>query len=236
MYDLTTRNETEKSSLQGGAIGVQIPDKTAAMAIPNNTGDPIQMSSGPSETIQMAPQNGANPMAYAISSIHQPVIQRHADPALWCDALMRLIEYEDRHGKLNTLVEYHSLDNDDLVPLNYNIPSIYGEVDVDWMLRMAVIQYPFIIGSIFTPSMSEGFGSLASRGAYVLLKGFWIALDPRTSRWRWESLVEEGNWNSASVIVRWIHGQETLRDIFAPAIPLCAGQTTTTSDTREPTY
>jgi hypothetical protein len=149
---------------------------------------------------------------------------------------MRLIEYEEDHGRLNTLIEYNSFDNDDLIPLNYNIPSIYGEVDVDWMLRLAVIQYPFIIGSIFTPSMSEGFGGLASRAAYLALKTFWVAIDPRTSSWNWDSILEEGNWNSANVIVRWIHGEETLRDIFAPAIPLCQGQPSASPDTREPTY
>jgi hypothetical protein len=163
-------------------------------------------------------------------------IQCYADPILWCDALMTLVEYEEQHGKLNTLVEYHSFDHDDLIPLNYNIPSIYGEVDVDWMFRLAVVQYPFIIGSIFTPSMSEGFGSLASHAMYVLLKSFWIAIDPRTDQWNWDSLTEEGNWNSSSVIIRWIHGQETLRDIFAPALPLCENLTGGTSDTREPTY
>ncbi|HYH57463.1 MAG TPA: DUF4157 domain-containing protein [Anseongella sp.] len=162
-------------------------------------------------------------------------VQRYSEPGLWCNSLVDLVNYEEQHGKLNTLVEYNSFDNEDLVPLNYNIPSIYGEVDVDWMLRLAVIQYPFIVGSIFTPSMSEGFGSVFSRLGYLALKSFWIAIDPRAENWNWASLTEEGNWNSSPVVIHWIHGAESLRTIFAPALELCENYSGS-GTTKEPTY
>jgi hypothetical protein len=151
------------------------------------------------------------------------LLQRHDAPALWCAAFMDLGRYEDAHGKWGVITHYHSLSNDRLIPLNFNIPSIFGDVDVDWMFRLAFIQYPFIISSIFSPSMSEGFGGLFSRAGQIGLKGFWNTIRATAPEWDLEygSILEEGNWNSSTAIVAWIHQDLSLRDIFSPAISLC---------------
>ena len=110
-----------------------------------------------------------------------------------------------------------------LIPLNHNIPSIHGDVDVDWMFRLAFIQYPFILASVFTPSMAEGFGLIASYIGYMGAKFFWNSVRALAPEWRLEygSIFEEGNWNSASAIVDWIHHEKSLREIFAPAVTIC---------------
>lgn len=181
---------------------------------------------------QYAPESvsGRRLLAHELSHVVQqgesngpPSIQRYDDPLLWCTPFMNLVEYEDRHGKLETLWEYNSLNHDLLIPLNRDIPSIYGDVDVDWMFRLAIIEEMFIIPSIFSPSMAEGFGMIASRLGYIGLKGFWNTVRAPFSEWDWEyeSLLEEANWNAATVINDYIHHDVTLRDIFAPAIAIC---------------
>lgn len=175
---------------------------------------------------------GKKLMAHELSHvIHQnstsdqstKLVQRHDAPQLWCSAFMDLVRYEDAHGKWGVITHYHSLSNDRLIPLNFNIPSIFGEVDIDWMFRLAFIQYPFIISSILSPSMSEGFGGLLSRAGQIGLKGFWNTVRAAAPEWDLEygSILEEGNWNSSTAIVAWIHQDLSLRDIFSPAISLC---------------
>ena len=150
-------------------------------------------------------------------------IQRYSDPDLWCSAFMDLIRYEDNNSKLDVLMHYHSLSNERLIPLNHNIPSIYGEVDMDWMLRLAFVQYPFVFLSIFTPSMAEGFGSIASRLAQLVLKTGWNTIRAVVPEYdlEYSSVIEEGNWNSSPAIVAYVHHPDSLRDIFAPAVEIC---------------
>jgi len=157
------------------------------------------------------------------TGLSRKMVQRHDKPSKWCDAFMELVRYEDDHGKWGVLTHYNSFAIDRLVHLNYNIPSIYGDVDVDWMFKLAFIQYPFIIDSIFSPAMAEGFGSMYSREGQLALKIFWNTIRAPFPEWKWEygSVTEEGNWNSSIAIIAWIHHDISLRELFAPAIPLC---------------
>jgi len=43
------------------------------------------------------------------------------------------------------------------------------------------------------------------------------------ARYKYESLLEESNWNAATVSNDYIHHDITLRDIFAPTIEICEG-------------
>ena len=181
---------------------------------------------------QPGTENGKRLMAHELThtiqqknnnALQGKFIQRSDDPSTWCSAFMNLVRYEDDNGKWGVITHYHSLSNENLIPLNHNIPSIYGDVDVDWMFRLAFIQYPFIVTSILSPSMSEGFGSIASRIGQIGLKGFWNTIRAPFPEWdlEYQSVVEEGNWNSSIAIVAWIHQDKSLRDIFAPAISMC---------------
>jgi Domain of unknown function (DUF4157) len=162
------------------------------------------------------------------TALQKKIIQKSDAPQNWCSAFMKLVRYEEKNGKAWVLYEYNSFTTgifgeETLIPLNHNIPSIHGDVDVDWMFRLAFIQYPFILASVYSPSMAEGFGLIASYLGYMGAKAFWNSIRAPFPEWRWEygSIFEEGNWNSAGAIVDWIHHQKSLREIFAPAVEKC---------------
>ena len=86
-----------------------------------------------------------------------------SSPSDWGKPLLELVEYEKAHGKTATLLKYDPFDSGLLVPLNYDIPTIFGVVDVDWMFRVA-----FASRNLFT-------GWLLYRTA----KFYWNLTDPR---------------------------------------------------------
>jgi RHS repeat-associated protein len=138
------------------------------------------------------------------------------DPTgLNCEALRELVEYERRHGKWGTLMEYNLLNNDKLVPLNHNYESIYGPVDVDWMFRVSMM------GLSGVPY----FGGLWAEETYLAGKLFWntarALVISEVYDLEYGSVFEEGNWNSWQVVHRWLSGDLTLEEIFRPALERC---------------
>lgn len=146
-----------------------------------------------------------------------------SDPDLWCADLIELVEYERRNGRLSTIMEYNPVNNDLLPGLNHDIPSIYGIVDVDWMLRLSYSQVGTIIPSLISPALAEGMGIISSHVNYFAAKTFWNTLRSTSDQYELEygSILQEANLNAPSVITSWIHGNETLTEIFAAALEVC---------------
>jgi len=184
-------------------------------------------------------ENGKKLLAHELTHVvHQgkglqnKTIQRQSKKPEWCSPFMDLVRYEDEHGKLGVLMTYNPFALSLLPPLNKNIPSIYGEVDVDWMLRLALSQYLTVFVSIFSPSSAELIGMASANEIYFIWKPFWNTLrasfgyatnfDPWKD-FEYASVFEEANRNAPMVIRIWFHRETSLRDIFAPAITLCEG-------------
>jgi hypothetical protein len=131
-------------------------------------------------------------------------------PSEWGKPLRRFVDFETKNGKFKTLMEYHPANGSLLIPLNHDIPTIYGDVDVDWMLRVA------------WASDNEFAGWLLYRTA----KFYWNVIDPRqTGGWDARlsnrSIVQSANEMAPYVAHKWIGEGKTLRDIFAPALAKC---------------
>ena len=93
-----------------------------------------------------------------------------------CDALKKLVAYENKNGKQATVMRYNPLNNNLLIPLNDPSKSIYGDVDMDWMFRVS------------------GFG-LAGNGE-VGRFGAW--LDYRVGKFYWNTFRAMGDSYSGS--------------------------------------
>lgn len=131
-------------------------------------------------------------------------------PKEWGKPLLDLVKYEEKSGKFKTCMRYNPANCDLLVPLNHNIPSIYGEVDVDWMFRVAW-------------AGKSDFGSWL---LYRTAKFYWNVLDPRqtggwSARLSNRSIIQSANEMAPYVAHQWLGGDKTLRHIFAPALKLC---------------
>lgn len=172
----------------------------------------------------------AHELAHVLQQNHTQnnIIQKHDDPSEWCGPFKQLIDYEARYGRLWVLYRYNSFTTgifgeETLIPLNYNIPSILGDVDVDWMFRLAVTQYAFSISGKFAPGLSDDLAAQSSVNGLRILKGTWNTIRAPFPQWNWEyeSIREEGNWNASTAINKWMMGVGTLKDLFKPAVDLC---------------
>jgi DNA-directed RNA polymerase subunit M/transcription elongation factor TFIIS len=143
----------------------------------------------------------------------------------WCSPLKELVSYEQQNGTLNTIIKYNPANDDLLIPLNHDIPSVYGLVDVDWMLRLTYTQVPTIIPSIISPAIAEGLGILYSHFNYLGAKTLWNILRSVSEVYDLEfaSVMQEANLNAPSVVVSWVHG-ESLDEIFKPALNKCGNK------------
>ena len=131
-------------------------------------------------------------------------------PSDWGKPLRELVAYEEAAGKFQTCMKYNPANSTLLVPLNHDIPSIYGEVDVDWMLRVA-----WASGNEFT-------GWLLYRTA----KFYWNVIDPRqtggwSARLSNRSIIQSANEMAPYVAHKWLGEGKTLRQIFPPALTQC---------------
>ena len=181
--------------------------------------------------------NGKKLLAHELTHVVQQAkglqnktIQRQSKKPDWCSPFMDLVRYEDDNGKLGVLMKYNPFAFSLLPPLNKNIRSIYGEVDVDWMLRLAISQYLTVVVSIFSPSSAVLIGMASANEIYFIWKPFWNTLRASfgyaTNYEPWKdfeyaTVFEEANRNAPMVIRIWFHRDVSLRDIFAPAITLC---------------
>lgn len=124
----------------------------------------------------------------------------------WGAPLRELVEYERTRGKWATLLHYNPARGSLLIPLNHDIPTIYGLVDVDWMFRVAWAAYCEFAGWLF----------------YRTAKFYWNLTDPRRGALRERlspaSIYQEANENAPRVAHEWLTCGRTLEQIFAPAL------------------
>ncbi len=121
-----------------------------------------------------------------------------------------LVAYEEAAGKFQTCMKYNPANGSLLVPLNHDIPSIYGYVDVDWMFRVAW----------------AGKSQVGSWLLYRTAKFYWNVIDPRqTGGWQArlseKSIIQSANEMAPYVAHQWLSGDLPLRRIFAPALSRC---------------
>ncbi len=111
-----------------------------------------------------------------------------------CGPLKQLIDFEKKYGKLVTRLKYNPLNNYHLPDLNNPYPSIFGDVDIDWMFR------------------SEG-----SYAIYIKWKTAWNSIWDNDEN----SMFEYSNFMAPYVFDKWWNSDLTLEDIFRPAIDQC---------------
>jgi RHS repeat-associated protein len=147
----------------------------------------------------------------------------------WCQSLRKLVEYDDKFGYFHTTRKYHPLNNKFLTTLNYDIPSIYGDVDVDWMLRLSYTQQI----SIERSELDDGFTYLN----YVALKFAWNTGRAISSSYdlEYKSILQFANANAPRVLIKWRNG-ENLKEIFAPALEQCSIEKSGVCPTYPTTY
>ncbi len=131
-------------------------------------------------------------------------------PSEWGKPLRALVNYEAANGKFKTCMRYNPAAGDYLIPLNHDIPSIYGDVDVDWMFRVAW----------------AGKSQFGSWLLYRTAKFYWNVIDPRqtggwSARLSNRSIIQSANEMAPYVAHQWLSSDQTLRDIFAPALSRC---------------
>ncbi len=135
-----------------------------------------------------------------------------------CSNLLRLINYEANNGKLSTLFTYHSFNEDLLNELNYTYDSIYGAVNVDWILRSSL----FGLGK--TEILSTFIYSHYSHGMIFwqgIVKPLGNVIEGNNRSYNIKRLFLEQNRNAPIVASRWISGNKLLAEIFEPAAKKC---------------
>ena len=128
-----------------------------------------------------------------------------------CGALFELIAHEKLYGKYLTSKIYSG---DKAIPLNANYPSIYGPVDIDWMMRVTMGGLASIPGA----------GRGISWASYFAGKTFWNTIRAFGDEYELEygSLFELGNYNSWLVANEWLQNWAlTLEEIFRPSVEYC---------------
>ena len=130
----------------------------------------------------------------------------------WGQALRELINYEKENGKLGTLHKYHPMANELLTPLNEDIPSIYGPVDVDWMLRVAPSCMSLLTGYAFYAGAKTFWNT--ARGVLS-----WFTPDSPYS-FGYGSIFQIGNRNAPRVAYAWLRMDNTLEMLFKPALEM----------------
>jgi RHS repeat-associated protein len=125
-----------------------------------------------------------------------------------CKKLKLLIEYDDHCSSPRCVIftkKYHAFSmKEDMLGLNRPVPSIGGDVDVDWMLRSSFYGYGRIPGMSFI--------------IYGVGKRAWnIANGVEPTR----NMDQERHQNAPKAAYFWLSQGLTLREIFEPAIETC---------------
>ncbi|MBI2899480.1 MAG: hypothetical protein HYY17_04805 [Planctomycetes bacterium] len=129
----------------------------------------------------------------------------------WCQPMRDFVLYEAANGKTLTLLKYNPLNHDLLIPLNHDIPSLYGVVDVDWMLRIApACGSGNIVGGTVTYFGAKTFWNTV-RGIGGLVTG------DSSMRFGYGSVFDTANRNAPRVATAWVSWPLTLAQIFRPA-------------------
>ncbi len=163
------------------------------------------------------------------------VASKQAPP--WGKPLLDLVGFEKSNGKAHTLVRHDPLNFELLAPLNHDILSVHGVVDVDWMFRVAMFS-----GSVVTAYLSYVSGKLlwnTTRGLASHGTGYINAiksipagstLEERIEmlkrgdgmyKLEYGSVLDPANRNAPFVANAWLKPNMTLERLFAPALLAC---------------
>ena len=118
--------------------------------------------------------------------------------------LRRLVDHDAEHGYLGTQVAYNPFGTRP-AELNFDADSIFGTVDVDWMLRVAwVAKFELVAWITFRTA-----------------KFYWNLIDPRRGGLRRRldprSIIASSNERAVSAAHAWAMGSR-LALVFAPAL------------------
>jgi hypothetical protein len=125
------------------------------------------------------------------------------------------VNYEKEHGKMETVAgAYNPLNNDRLIPLNEPCDSIFGPIDVDWMLR----------SSGFGMSGVPGVGGFSAWLDYRVEKFYWNIIRSFGGREiEFDSIFDPTNEMAPHAANRWLSDDAlTLERVFKPALDECA--------------
>ncbi|WP_162172812.1 RHS repeat-associated core domain-containing protein, partial [Snodgrassella communis] len=125
-----------------------------------------------------------------------------------CEKLKLFIEYDDHCSSPRCVIfsrKYHAFSfKEEILGLNKPVPSIGGDVDIDWMLRSSFYGYGRIPGvSILIHGVGKGIWNIANRVAPT------------------QNMDQERHQNAAKAAYFWLSQGLTLREIFEPAIETC---------------
>ncbi|ULJ62249.1 RHS domain-containing protein [Wielerella bovis] len=131
-----------------------------------------------------------------------------------CEALKRFVNYVNTKGKyIAVAYEYSPISNSNLIPLNDPCDSIYGKVDIDWMLRLS---YSSISGGDFGAWLD-----------YRVAKFYWNVGRSVSDEYELEfhSITHPTNELAPYVSNRWLNDNVPIETIFKPALDKCACKT-----------
>jgi len=146
-------------------------------------------------------QGGVNTFLYAGAN---PVM--NVDPTglltkLNCEALKKLLAFDDVQSSPLGVIwskQYNAFSfSDDMLGLNADFPSKGGNVDIDWMLRTALL----------------GLGRVTAIYNYYGGKILWNSIQLQNP---FKNITQEGNLNAPSALYYWFNSGEHLREIFQP--------------------
>ena len=149
-----------------------------------------------------------------------------------CRRLIALIEADAAADDPLDIVEQgadYDFTSYKLPELNYDYPSIYGPVDIDWMLRVSFYGVPRrVADAVSTVTGTEGGAvtRVATSAIYFNGKTFWNLLRPlgedyTIADWDFSSLHAESNRNTAQAAAEWASGRTSLADMFRPSLQHC---------------
>ena len=122
-----------------------------------------------------------------------------------CDALKRIISYDSAHSKTETIFKYNTLHfSEDTTALDASFPSLGGPVSIDWMMRSAGAGATSLPGISFI--------------SYGIQKSWWNIANGNVP---WTNMASEPNWNAPSALSAWLYGEQSLEQLFAPAMSQC---------------
>ncbi len=123
-----------------------------------------------------------------------------------CEALNKLVKYEEVYGKWNTMNKYNTFNfSSDMTDLDGAFPSEGGQVSIDWMMRSAGP-----LGSSSLPGISYV--------AYGIEKSWWNIIN---GTYPWTNLAGEANSNGPSALSAWLYGDKTLAQMFSASLEQC---------------
>ena len=153
-------------------------------------------------------------------------------PAELCRMLTDLVAADNKAVSPVDVV-WHGSDYTFFAPmqqeLNFGFPSIYGNVDVDWMLKVSFYGVPRLANqasqAVLGTDTNAG-GHLASSWIYYVGKSYWNYVRQYRegySRAHWDvtSMIAEENRNAAVAAAEWSAGRKSLEEIFRPSLNMC---------------